>query len=90
MTTDSELTFGSPTTSTRVVATRAPAMAKGMLLASTWRRRAEADDHGDVGPGVDPEEPGVGERVAGDPLHERARDAHRGTHGEHEQGARET
>ena len=37
-----------------------------------------ADHHDDRGAGVDAEQPGVGEGVAGDALHDRAREAERG------------
>ena len=51
--------------------------------------RPDGEHHGECGAGVDAEESGVGQGVAGDPLHERAGDAECGTDHHREDGARQ-
>ncbi|GAA1822701.1 hypothetical protein GCM10009771_22710 [Nesterenkonia flava] len=47
-----------------------------------------ADDHGEHGPGIDSEQPGIGKRVAGQGLHQCARHPEAGAYQDRQKSAR--
>ena len=79
-----------PRAYTRTEATAAPAKANHTYPSSDVRPKpVDADDDEQGGAGVDAEDAGVGERVAGEALHDRAADAERGAGEQADDGARD-